>query len=143
MADLLPRAAGQYRGLPRERIGLAGFSQGACLALEYLARNGGPFAGIFACSGGLVGTADGGGPPLPGLYGQAEKLFDYGTDLSGIRVRVSNHEEDPHIPMARIRRSAEVLSALGADVTVETEPGSHHGVLQGDVTAMRAAFNRP
>ncbi len=130
-------------GLAKTQIGIAGFSQGACLALEYAARRGGGFAGIFACSGGLVGTADAGGPPLPALYGHADKLFGYGSDLTGLPVRISNHEEDPHIPMARVRRSAEVLSALGADVTIETEPGSHHGVLQGDVTAMRAAFNRP
>ncbi|MBE3638081.1 alpha/beta hydrolase [Mangrovicoccus algicola] len=134
-------AALEEGGLPRHRIALAGFSQGACLALEYVARRGGALAAVFACSGGLVGTGDAGGPPLPELYGNPDKLFAYQTDLGGLPVRISNHLEDPHIPMARVRRSAEVLAALGADVTVETEPGSHHGVLAGDVTAMRRAFN--
>ena len=130
-------------GLPRERIGIAGFSQGACLTLEYVARHGGPFATVVACSGGLLGTSDGDGPALPELNGFADKRFDYDTDLTGLPIRISNHLEDPHIPMARVRRSIEVLEAMGARVTAEFEPGSFHGVLDGDIATLRAAFNKP
>ncbi|WP_138465109.1 alpha/beta hydrolase [Poseidonocella sp. HB161398] len=135
-------AALESAGLPRARIGIAGFSQGACLALEFAARRGGGFAGIFACSGGLVGTADAGGPPRAELYGHGEKIFGYAADLSGQKVRISNHAADPHIPMARVNRSAEVLAGLGADVATEVEPGIHHGVLTGDIRAMRAALSQ-
>ncbi|MBF9029067.1 phospholipase [Rhodobacterales bacterium HKCCE3408] len=128
-------------GLPREKIALGGFSQGACLALEYAARKGGVSA-VFGLSGALVGTGDAGGEALNELYGYADKTFDYSTDLSGVPVVFEVHERDPHIPLARVRRSVEVFDALGADTSLSVMPGPGHGIGEAGITAMRAALNR-
>ena len=127
-------------GLPEERIALIGFSQGACLALEYAARRGG-VGQVFGLSGGLVGTGDAGGPRLEELYGFAEKRFNYDADLLGTKVWMSVHEQDPHIPLARFDQSADVLQSLGAEVRKEVAPGPGHGILQADVTALRGVLN--
>jgi predicted esterase len=129
-------------GLPRARIGLVGFSQGGCLAAEYLARRGAGLGCGFVLSGGLVGTADA-GPPDPALYGHADKSLDYVTDLSGAAVYMSCHENDPHIPFKRFADSARVLSGLGASVTERAKPGAGHGIDEVDIAALRSVLNRP
>jgi predicted esterase len=121
-------------GLPRGEVALVGFSQGACLALEYAARRGAGLGGVVALSGGLIGTSD-----APGeVYGHGEKAFDYDTDLTGTRVLITCHERDPHIPLSRSERSAEVLGALGADVRFLRHPGAGHQPMPEGVAAARA-----
>ncbi|MEM9755832.1 MAG: dienelactone hydrolase family protein, partial [Pseudomonadota bacterium] len=114
-------------GVPADRIALGGFSQGACLALEYAARRGGVRA-VFGLSGGLVGTADADGAASPALYGHGDKRFDYDSDLTGVPVILEVHENDPHIPIARAKRSAEVFESLGAETALHVMPGSGHGI---------------
>lgn len=123
-------------GLTRDRIALAGFSQGGCLALEYAAREG-DLAAVFGLSAGLVGTSDAMGGPDPALYGFPSKRFDYETDLGGLPVTITVHERDPHIPLKRARDSAEVFRSLGAEVALHVEPGAGHDVTQAGITAMR------
>jgi predicted esterase len=135
-------AALHAEGLPRERIWLAGFSQGACLALEAFAREGEGLAGVLAMSGGLVGTADAPGGPVAALHGFAGKLFDYPGRRDGASVWISVHEYDPHIPLQRASESAAVLEALGASVETRVYPGPGHSVMQDDLAAMRARLNR-
>lgn len=127
-------------GLPRGRIWLFGFSQGACLALEAYAREGDGLAGVFALSGGLVGTADAEGPAEAALYGQRPKRFDYAGRRTG-DVWLSCHRQDPHIPLARVEESAAVLERLGATVDLRLYPGAGHGVTAEDVTAVRGRLN--
>ena len=127
-------------GLDRDRIAIGGFSQGACLALEYAARKGGVTA-VFGLSGGLVGTSDAEGGPLAELYGFGPKSFDYGADLSGVPVLLEVHERDPHIPLARVKRSAQVFEGLGATARVEVLPGAGHGIGQGGVAFIRGILN--
>jgi predicted esterase len=129
-------------GLPRDRIAIAGFSQGGCLALEYGARTEG-LAAVFGLSAGLVGTGDAEGAPSPDLYGFAPKRFDYPTRQEGRPVLIAVHEQDPHIPVARARASAEVLEARGAEVSLQIAPGVGHGITAEAVTAMRATLNHP
>ncbi|MGR3436547.1 MAG: alpha/beta hydrolase [Shimia sp.] len=133
-------AQAETAGLARDRIALLGFSQGACLALEFAAREGAGLGQVFGLSGGLVGRADR-GAPSEALYGFADKTLDYGTDLSGTRARVSVHAEDPHIPLARARNSAAALRSLGADVTLDVTPGPGHAITEADATAIRSALN--
>jgi predicted esterase len=133
----------EAEGLPRGRIWLCGFSQGACLALEAFAREGEGLAGVFGLSGGLVGTADAPGAPLPALYGHAPKEFDYPGRREGAQAWLSVHEADPHIPLARVTRSAGVLAGMGAAVERKVHPGAGHGILSPDVAAMRAWLNGP
>ena len=134
-------AAFQDAGLPRERIVVLGFSQGACLALEYAARRGAGLGAVFGLSGALVGTGDAPGAPMPALYGHAPKLFDYVADLTGTRVILACHTADPHIPLKRVEETAEVMVRLGATVTKHLEPGPGHNLTDAGVAAIRAVLN--
>ncbi|WP_299842557.1 dienelactone hydrolase family protein [uncultured Jannaschia sp.] len=136
-------AALEAEGLPRAAISLCGFSQGACLALEYAAREGAGLAGVFGFSGALVGTGDAPGGPRDDLYGHAPKRFDYAPRLEGLAVEMSCHERDPHIPLARFEESAVLLRRLGAEVTRRVYPGPGHAIASADIAALRAALNRP
>ncbi|NEX45718.1 alpha/beta hydrolase [Pseudotabrizicola algicola] len=129
----------EQAGIPRAAIWLCGFSQGACLALEAFARQGEGLAGVFALSGGLVGTDD-----LPGsdaaLYGHADKRLTYSARLTG-QAWISVHARDPHIPLKRAEDSAAVLRAMGAAVQLQVYPGAGHAVMREDIAALRQALN--
>ena len=123
-------------GLSRDRIALAGFSQGGCLALEYAARRG-DLAAVFGLSAGLVGTSDAMGGPDAALYGATPKRFAYDTDLTGLPVTITVHEQDPHIPLKRAEDSAGVFASLGAGVDLQVAPGAGHSVTVGGIAALR------
>ncbi|MEM1272981.1 MAG: dienelactone hydrolase family protein [Pseudomonadota bacterium] len=127
-------------GVPKDRISVCGFSQGACLALEYAARKGNVQA-VFGLSGGLIGTDDAASQPDPALYGYAEKSFDYQTALSGTSVYIEVHQQDPHIPLARAERSAAVFEQLGSETKLHVVPGAGHSVTHEGVAAMRSRLN--
>jgi predicted esterase len=128
-------------GFGPERVVLTGFSQGACLALETAARTGLPFRAVVALSGGLVGTADADGPPSEALYGHRPKRFDYTARLDRVPIFIGCHSRDPHIPLARVRRSEAVLTALGATVTTEIYPGAGHAVVAEEIRHLRSVLN--
>ena len=124
-------------GLPRADVAVAGFSQGACLALEWAARRGAGVGAVVAFSGGLVGTSD-----APGeVYGFGDKAFDYATDLSGTRAVVTCHERDPHIPLSRAERSVEVLRGLGAAGEMIAHPGAGHQPMPDGIAAARRVLD--
>ncbi len=125
------------QGIGPERIVLTGFSQGACLMLEYAARHPKPWRGVVAMSGGLLGTAEHDTPAREDLLGHVPKRFDYDADLSDLRIHIGCHAEDPVIPATRVRESADTLRDLGAEVTLDLAPGNMHGVLPGDLAALR------
>ena len=131
----------EAEGLPRNRIWLAGFSQGACLALESFARDGAGLAGVFGMSGGLVGLGDAPGGPQATLYGHAPKRFDYPGRRDGAQVWISVHQRDPHIPVQRVQESATALKVMGATVETRIYPGEGHGVMQDDLAALRIRLN--
>ena len=131
----------EAEGLARNRIWLAGFSQGAVLALEAFARRGEGLAGAFAMSGALAGTGDAPGPADPALYGHRPKLFDYEGSRAGSKVWISVHARDPHIPVRRVEESVSVLQGLGAEVRHLVYPGAGHSVMQDDLVAMRGWLN--
>lgn len=109
-------------GIPAERTVLLGFSQGACLALEYVARNAQRYGGVVGLSGGLIGPD---GTPR-----------DYSGSLSGTPVFLGCSDIDPHIPAARVRETAAVLERLGADVTMRLYPSLGHTVNQDEIDAV-------
>ncbi|WGV16377.1 alpha/beta hydrolase [Fuscovulum ytuae] len=123
-------------GIPPNRIWLAGFSQGACLATEAYARQGDRLAGLLAFSGALVGTGDAEGGPQPALYGHGPKSFDYSGQRPG-KVWLSVHDRDPHIPRLRVEETARTLTTLGATVETRVYPGAGHGIMRDDLTALR------
>src|SRR4029079_14328643 len=111
-------------GIPVERIVLLGFSQGACLSLEYSARNARRYGGIACLSGGLIGPE---GTPR-----------NYHGDYDGTPAFLGCSDIDPHIPASRVRESAEVLKRMGADVTMKLYPGMGHLVSQDEIDNVRA-----
>lgn len=111
-------------GVPTERTMLLGFSQGACLALEYAARNPRRYGAVFGLSGGLIENGD--------------ARREYTGSLAGTAVFLGCSTTDPHIPRARVERSAELLKALGADVTLRLYPHMDHTVNQDELDFVRA-----
>lgn len=109
----------QRDGMPSERIVLLGFSQGACLALEFAARNARRFGGVVALSGGLIGP-------------EGMKRNDAGT-LAGTPVFLGCSDVDSHIPLARVHESTAVLTKLGGDVTEKIYRGMGHTIIQDEV----------
>jgi predicted esterase len=106
-------------GIPAERIFLAGFSQGACLASEYVARHARRYAGLLAFSGGLIGQ-----PGTP---------RDYPGDLDGTPVFLGCSDVDAHIPLARVEETARVLADLGAVVDKQIYPGMAHTINEDEL----------
>lgn len=111
------------RGLPSSAIVLIGFSQGACLVAEFVARNPRRYAGLAVLSGGLIGSGDRDDHQPP-----ADKLFEYDGHLDGTPVFLGCSDIDPHIPWARVEQSAEVFKRLGASVDLQQYPGMGHTV---------------
>lgn len=131
----------QAAGIARRRIVLGGFSQGACLALEVAARSAGRWGGVFALSGGLIGTGPGptDAPPLQGMGGiYPDKAFDYDGDVAGTPVFIGAADIDPHIPLARLERSADVFRQRGAAVDLRVYPGLGHAVHPDEIQAVCA-----
>jgi phospholipase/carboxylesterase len=106
-------------GVSRERILIAGFSQGACLGLEYVARNAGRFGGLVGYSGGLIGPQ---GTPR-----------EYAGSLDGTPVFLGCSDVDFHIPKERVEETARVLGALGGDATMRLYPGLGHTINQNEI----------
>jgi predicted esterase len=110
-------------GLGAERIVLAGFSQGACLATEFVAQNPTSYRALFAFTGGLIG------PPGADLH--------HSGSLSGSHVLFSSGDPDPHVPFARVKASARELERMDALVEVLRHPGRPHTILSQEIDAAR------
>jgi len=104
------------------RIALMGFSQGACLALEFAARHARSYAVVAAFSGGVIGPA---GTPR-----------DYAGSFGGTPVFLGCSDVDPHIPVERVRESAEVFRRLGALVDERIYPHLPHTINGDEITAV-------
>jgi predicted esterase len=111
-------------GIPPDGVFFLGFSQGACLVLEYAARNARRFGGIIGLSGGLIGPD---GTPR-----------DYPGSLQGAPVLMGCSDADPHIPKERFQLSAEVFKRLGANVTARLYPNMGHTVNEDEMDAIRS-----
>lgn len=119
-------------GVPRERIVVAGFSQGACLAAEFVARNAARWGGLVVLSGGLIGTADTEGVP------PEDKRFDYAGRLDGTPVLVGCSDFDPHIPLRRVEQTVVVLSEMKAEVDGRVYEGLGHAINRDEMDAFDA-----
>ncbi len=109
-------------GIPYERIGLAGFSQGACLALEYSTRHPRRYAFVAGLSGALIGPT---APPRDVV------------DLQRTPVLIACAEADAHIPLEHVEHSAAALAAFNADVTKHIFPGSAHTVFPEEIAWLK------
>ncbi len=121
-------------GLEHERILVSGFSQGACLATEFVARNPAPYGGVIGLSGGLIGNGERRGVEPP-----ADKTFEYGgiDALDGVPVFLGCSDRDPHIPVERLEQTEETFQSLGAIVDLRIYEGMGHTVNDDELDAFR------
>ena len=121
IGELLANLA--LQGFPAERVILGGFSQGACLSLEYAARHARRFGGVFAFSGGLIGP-----PGMPRTYP---------GNLAGTPMFLGCSDIDFHTPKERVQESTQVLTDLGASVTERLYPGMGHTTNADEIEFVR------
>ena len=105
--------------IPAEHIFLLGFSQGACLALEYAARHPQRYGGIIGLSGGLIG---------PQISPE-----DYSGSLKQTPVFLGCSDVDPHIPRKRVEESAAIFQKLDGKVTLRLYPDMGHSINQDEI----------
>jgi phospholipase/carboxylesterase len=111
-------------GMPEERTLLLGFSQGACLSLEFAARHARRFGGVAGLSGGLIGPE---GTPR-----------NYLGSLAGTPIFLGCSDADFHIPKERVHHTTEVLRRLGGDVTERLYPNLGHTINEDEVDFVRS-----
>ena len=109
----------EVTGIASERIVLTGFSQGACLASEFVARHARRFGGLLLFSGGLIGP-----PNTP---------RDYDGSLSGTPIFIGCSDVDPHIPLERVEETTITFTNLGAAVNQQIYPGMGHTIVQDEI----------
>lgn len=109
--------------VPAHRIAVLGFSQGACLTLEWSARHARRYGAVIGLSGGLIGPE---GTPR-----------DYAGGFDGTPAFLGCSDIDPHIPMPRVVEAGEVLKRMGAEVAVRFYPGMGHLVGIEEIGAIR------
>ncbi|MEL7059620.1 MAG: dienelactone hydrolase family protein [Acidobacteriota bacterium] len=113
-------------GLDRSRIALLGFSQGACLALEFAVRRARPWHAVVALTGGLLG---------PSIERHAAA-----GNLAETPVFLASGDPDPHVPASRVLDTAAMLRQLGARVEVRLDPGRPHVVTAREIGRAREIF---
>ena len=116
------------RGTPSERIALLGFSQGACLTLEFVARHPRRYAAVIGLTGGLIGP-----PGTP---------RNYPGSLAGTPVFLGTSDPDPHVPFQRVKETETVLSKIGAAVELRRYPGMPHTINNDEADAVRTLLQR-
>jgi phospholipase/carboxylesterase len=111
-------------GIGPERVLVLGFSQGACLALDFAARHPRRYGAVAALTGALVGG--------PGEVG------GYSGSLAGTPVFLGTSDIDAHVPVDAVRDSARALEAMGAEVDLRIYPGMGHIVNEDEIAAVRS-----
>lgn len=117
------------QGIASEQIYWLGFSQGACLTLEFTTRNATRWGGIIAFTGGLIG----------------DKLYteNYTGDFNGTPVFIGTSDPDPHVPVERVDESASILQQMHASVTKKVYKNMGHTISQDEIDQVNTLiFNR-
>lgn len=109
----------QASGIKTENIYFLGFSQGACLTLEYVTRNADKYGGVVAFTGGLIGDQ---------LYKE-----NYTGDFEGTPVFIGTSDPDPHVPVDRVLASTEILTRMHAEVTQRIYKNMGHTISQDEI----------
>ncbi len=115
-------------GIPAKRTVLLGFSQGACLTLESVARNARRYGAAIGLSGGLIGPE---GTPR-----------DYKGSLAGTPVFLGCSDRDFHIPKERVEESALILQNLGGEVDARIYPNMGHTVNEDEISAVKNILDK-
>lgn len=116
-------------GIENENIYLLGFSQGACLTLEFTTRNAAKYGGIIAFTGGLIG----------------DKIYteNYSGDFAGTSIFIGTSDPDPHVPVDRVNASTEILEKMNAKVTKKIYKNMGHTISQDEINTVNELFFTP
>ena len=112
------------QGIKEENIFFFGFSQGACLALDYASRNATKYAGVMVLSGGLIG------PKI--------EQSNYSGDFAGTGIFIGCSDTDLHIPLQRLQESEAVAAEMGANVDMRIYPGMDHSINEDELRKVRS-----
>lgn len=104
--------------IPSENIFFLGFSQGACLMLEFVTRNAAKYGGVVAFTGGLIGDK---------IYNQ-----NYKGDFLSTPIFIGTSNPDPHVPVERVYATANILKSMNADVTEKVYTNMGHTINQDE-----------
>lgn len=107
------------KGISAENIYFLGFSQGACLALEFVARNAKKYGGVVALTGGLIGDRI--------------DQENYSGNFNGTPIFMGTGNPDPHVPIERVKESAKILEKMNAKVHLKVYEGKAHSVSQDEI----------
>lgn len=107
------------KGIPVENIYFSGFSQGACLTLEFVARNANRYGGVAAFTGGLIGDK---------IYNE-----NYKGDFNGTPVFIGTSDPDPHVPVERVYATTNILKKMNAAVTEKVYSNMGHTINQDEI----------
>lgn len=107
------------QGIAAEKIYFLGFSQGACLTLEFIARNATSYGGIAAFTGGLIGDT--------------VNQENYSGDFKGTPIFIGTGDPDPHVPVERVHESVRILESMNAKVSLQVYEGRPHTISQEEI----------
>jgi phospholipase/carboxylesterase len=107
------------KGIASEQIFFAGFSQGACLTLEFVTRNAKKYGGVAAFTGGLIGDR---------IYPES-----YRGDFEGTPIFIGTSNPDPHVPVERVYATANILRDMHASVTEKVYEHMGHTINQDEI----------
>ena len=124
----------EAKGTPRDKIVLMGFSQGACLATEFMIRHASRFGGLVAFSGGAIGP--------PGTTWATESGDGTAKDFAGMPIFFGCSDIDAHVPIERVRESADVCARMNAQVTTRIYPGMGHLINDHEIEQARQVLDR-
>jgi phospholipase/carboxylesterase len=116
------------QSIPSQNIFFSGFSQGACLTLEFVARNADKYGGVAAFTGGLIG----------------DKIYteNYKGDFQGTPVFIGTSNPDPHVPVERVYATTNILKNMNAVVTEKVYSNMGHTISQDEIeNANKLIFN--
>ncbi|WP_436489668.1 alpha/beta hydrolase [Chitinophaga sp. ARDCPP14] len=112
----------EEKGFSKSQIFLLGFSQGACLTLEFAASNAARFGGIVAFTGGVIGDH--------------VDHRNYNGDFDGTPIFIGSSDPDFHVPVSRVKESTTLLEAIGAKVTEIIYPNMGHTISRQEIAAV-------
>ena len=119
--DLLKDAVAEItkQGITAKNIFFMGFSQGACLTLEFIARHAQKYGGVAAFTGGLID----------------DKIYpeNYSGDFEGTPIFIGTGNPDPHVPLERVKESVAILQKMNASVHLEVYEGRPHTISQDEI----------
>ena len=110
-----------------DKIFIGGFSQGACLATEYVVRNPRRYGGLLVFSGGYIGPLD-------------EQRHPSGN-FNGMPAFLGCSDPDPHIPLQRVRETSVLLQAMGAKVREKIYPNMGHTIIDDEIELARQVIS--